>query len=54
MNIPMFTYFDIYAETINIIYPFSEIGMFQKVWTTTSENKVVSIHPPLEEVIIKV
>ena len=28
--------------------------MFQKDWTTTSEKKVVSTHPLLEEVIIKV
>ena len=28
--------------------------MFQKDWTTTFEKKVVSIHHPLEEVIIKV
>ena len=53
-NIPMFTYFDIYATTNNINYPFTEIGMFQKDWNTTSEKKVVATHPPLEEVIIKV
>ena len=54
MNIPMFTYFDIYGTTNNINYPFSKIGMFQKDWTTSSKKKVVSTHPPLEEVIIKV
>ena len=54
INIPMFTYFDIYATTNNINYPFTDIGMFQKDWNTTSEKKVVSTHPPLEEVIIKV
>ena len=30
MNIPMFTYFDIYATKNNIDYPFAEISMFQK------------------------
>ena len=54
INISMFTYFDIYATTNNIDYPFTEIGMFQKDCNTTSEKKVVSTHPPLEEVIIKV
>ena len=54
INIPMFTYFDIYATTNNINYPFMEIGMFQKDWNTISGKKLVSTHPPLEEVIIKV
>ena len=39
INIPIFTYFDIYATTNNINYPFTEIGMFQKDWDTTSEKK---------------
>ena len=30
INIPMFTYFDIYAAKNNIDYPFAEISMFQK------------------------
>ena len=30
MNIPMFTYFDIYAANIQIKYPFAKINMFQK------------------------
>ena len=50
INIPMFTYFDIYETTNNINYPFTEIGVFQKDWNTTSEKKVVSTHPLLEEV----
>ena len=54
INIPMFTYFDIYATTNNINYPFTEIGVFQNDWNTTSEKKIISTHPPLEEVIIKV
>ena len=54
INIPMFTYFDIYATTNNINYPFTDIDLFQNDWNTTSEKKVVSTHPPLEEVIIKV
>ena len=54
MNIPMFTYFDIYAVNNQIDYHFSEINMFQKEWisNTTSEKKVVSTHPPLEEIKI--
>ena len=32
MNIPMFTYFDIYVANNNIDYPFAEINMFQKDW----------------------
>ena len=33
----------------------SKINMFQKEWkpNTTSENKIVSTHPPLEEIKIK-
>ena len=54
MNIPMFTYFDIYAVNNQIDYLFAEINMFQKEWipNTTSEKKVVSTHPPLEEIKI--
>ena len=54
MNIPMFTYFDIYAANNQINYPFAEINMFQKEWipNTTSEKKEVSTHPPLEEIKI--
>ena len=54
MNIPMFTYFDIYAANNQIDYPFAEINMFQKEWNTntTSEKKIVSTHPPLEEIKI--
>ena len=54
MNIPMFTYFDIYAANNQIDYPFTEINMFQKEWNTntTSEKKIVSTHPPLEEIKI--
>ena len=54
INIPMFTYFDIYATINNINYLFTEIDMFQKDWNTTFKKKNVSIHPPLKEVIIKV
>ena len=54
MNIPMFTYFDIYAAKNNIDYPFAEICMFQRDWNTTNEKKVVSTHPPLEEIKITV
>ena len=55
MNIPMFTYFDIYAANNQINYPFAKINMFQKEWksNTTSEKKIVSTHPPLEEIKIK-
>ena len=54
MNIPMFTYFDIYVVKNNIDYPFAEINMFQRDWNTTIENKVVSTHPPLEEIKLRV
>ena len=55
MNIPMFTYFDIYAANNQIKYPVAKINMFQKEWksNTTSEKKIVSTHPPLEEIKIK-
>ena len=55
MNIPMFTYFDIYAANNQMDYPFAEINMFQKEWipNTTYEKKIVSTHPPLEEIKIK-
>ena len=55
MNIPMFTYFDIYVANNQINYPFAKINMFQKEWksNTTSEKKIVSTHPPLEEIKIK-
>ena len=54
MNIPMFTYFDIYGANNQIDYPFAEINMFQKEWipNTTFEKKVVSTHPSLEEIRI--
>ena len=35
-------------------YPFVEINTFQNDWNTTYEKRVVSTHPPLEEVTIKV
>ena len=55
MNIPMFTYFDIYATNNQIKYPFAKINMFQKEWksNTTTEKKIVSTYPPLEEIKIK-
>ena len=55
MNISMFTYFDIYTSNNQIDYHFAEINMFQKEWipNTTSEKKIVSTHPPLEEIKIK-
>ena len=55
MNIPIFTYFDIYAANNQIKYPFAKINMFQKEWksNTTPEKKTVLIHTPLEEIKIK-
>ena len=55
MNIPMFTYFDIYAANNQIDYIFAKINMFQKEWKSnaTSEKNIVSTHPPLEEIKIK-
>ena len=52
MNIPMFTYFDIYAAKNNIDYPFAKISMFQNNWNTTTEKQAVSTHPHLEEIKI--
>ena len=54
MNIPMFTYVDIYVVKNNINYPFAEISIFQRDWNTTTEKKVVSTHCPLEEIKITV
>ena len=54
MNIPMFTYFDIYDAKNNIDYSFAEINMFNKDLNTTTEKQVVSTHPPLEEIKITV
>ena len=54
MNIPLFTYFDIYAAKKNIDYPFAEISMFQMDWNTTTEKKIESTHPPSEEIKITV
>ena len=53
INIPMFTYFKIYAAANNIDYPFAEINMFQKEWDNTSKKKIISTHLPLEEIMIK-
>ena len=55
MNIPMFTYFDIYAANNQINYHFAKINMLQNEWksNTTSEKKIVSTHPILEEIKIK-
>ena len=55
MNIPMFTYFDIYAAHNQIKYPFAKINIFQKEWksNTIYEKKIVSNHPHLEEIKIK-
>ena len=55
INIPMFAYFDIYAANNQIKYPFAKINMFNKEWksNTTSDKKIVSTHPPLEEIKIK-
>ena len=55
INIPMFTYFDIYAANNQIKYPFAKINMFQNEWksNTTSKENIVSTHPPLEEIKTK-
>ena len=54
IDIPMFTYLEIYASNNNIDYPFLEVNMFQKgqVWKTTSNKTIVSNHSPLKEVTI--
>ena len=54
IDIPMFTYFEMYASNNNIDYPFLEVNMFQKgqTWKTTSNKTVISNHPPLEEITI--
>ena len=52
INIPVFTYFDIYEAKNNIDYPFAEISMFQKDWNTTTKKKEVFTHHPLVEITI--
>ena len=52
MNIPMFTYFGIYATKNKINYPFVEISMFQKDWNTITNKQIASTHPHLEEIKI--
>ena len=54
VDIPMFTYLEIYASNNNIDYHFLEVNMFQKgqVWKTTSNKTIVSNHSPLKEVTI--
>ena len=54
IDIPMFTYLEIYASNNNIDYSFLEVNMFQKgqVWKTMFNKTIVSNHPPLEEVHI--
>ena len=54
IDIPMFTYLEIYASNNNIDYSFLEVNMFQKgqVWKTMSNKTIVSNHPLLEEVHI--
>ena len=54
IDIPMFTYLEIYASNNNIDYHFLEVNMFQKgqVWKTTSNKTIVSNHSPLKEVTI--
>ena len=54
INIPMFTYLEIYTSNNNIDYSFIEVNIFQKgqVWKTTSNKTIVSNHPPLEEITI--
>ena len=54
IDIPMFTYFEMYTSNNNIEYPFLEVNMFQKgqAWKTTSNKTIISNHPPLEEITI--
>ena len=53
INIPMFTYLEIYASNNNIEYPFLGVNTIQKgqVWKTASKT-IVANPPPLEEVTI--
>ena len=53
INIPMFTYLEIYASNNNMECPFLEVNTIQKgqVWKTASKT-IVANHPPLEEVTI--
>ena len=43
MNIPLFTYFDIYGANNTIDYPSAKINMFQKDWTVTPQNPRVAL-----------
>lgn len=56
INVPMFTYFDIYVLNNNIDFSFGEVKMFQQgqIWKTTTNKIVVSNYRPLEEIMIKI
>ena len=53
IDIPMFTYLEMYASNNNLDYPFLEVNTLQKgqVWKNASKT-IVSNHSPLEEVTI--
>ena len=56
IDIPMFTYLEIYASNNNIDYPFLEVNIVKKrqVWKIASNKTIVSNHHPLEKVTINV
>ena len=56
IDIPMFTYLEIYASNTNIDYTFLEVNIVKKrqVWKIASNKTIVSNHPPLEKVTINV
>ena len=53
INIPMFTYLELYASNNSLDYPFGEVNMLHKgqVWKTASKN-ILANHHLLEEITI--
>lgn len=55
INIPMFTYLEIYTSNNQINYLFREVNMFQNTQNWKTTKKIVSSnHPPLKEISIKI
>ena len=45
INIPMFTYLEIYTSNHKIDYPFQERNMFQNTQNWKTTNKIISSNP---------
>ena len=46
INIPMFTYLEIYTSNHKIDYPFQERNMFQNTQNWKTINKIISSNHP--------